>query len=123
MTDVLRKEITPGSSIVLDGIEFRLTLPVRAVLAFKQRTGIDLFNPGVEVSKAETTENIVGLFHAMIGQSQPEITFDRLTDIIDLGNIAQVRAAVMECVASYLPDKRTREEGEESPNAETAPVS
>lgn len=120
MTDILQMEITPGSSVTLHGKEYRLTLPVRAVLVFKQRTGIDLFNLGEESTRAaESTENVIALFHAMLGKNHPDVTFDEVTDLVDLGNMAAVRTAVLACIASYLPDRRKAEEEDEAPNAAT----
>lgn len=119
MTDNLTREINAGSAVTLHGSEYRLTLPVRAVLAFKQRTGVDLFNLEKDHGPAETTENMLALFHCMIAEHHPEVTFDDVTLLVDLGNIRQTRQAVIACIVSYLPPEEKASEGE-LPNVETA---
>lgn len=118
MTDDLQKEITPGAAVTLHGRTFRLTLPVRAVLVFKKETGIDLFNLGDKTEESESTENIVRLFHSMLVEHHPEVTFDEVTLLADLGNMPFLRTAVLECIASYLPAPR-KDQREKLPNGET----
>jgi hypothetical protein len=125
MSDVLTREVTPGSSVTLHGKEYKLTLPVRAVLLFKERTGVDLFALDKEgaAAGADSTENNVKLFHAMLCEHHPEVSFSEVTTLLDFGNFRKAQLAILECMASYLPRKEEeKKDGAELPNVEPAPV-
>lgn len=121
MTDELANEITPPVAITISGKDYQLSFAsMRSVLAFKQKTGRNLFTAEgwKGLRPAEDPESCVAFFWASLQQFHKEVSYEQATDMLSFKNLAQVFAKCEEAAIAALPKR----EETAVPNAEGQPA-
>jgi len=83
--------------------ERTLKFAMRGMLAFEDKTGIDVFK-GFDMGAMSSKEKITLLWACLLHDDH-ELDFDYLTDLVDLNNIAEVIKAVAECIIGSVPTR------------------
>jgi len=83
--------------------ERHLRLTLRGMLAFEEKTGINLFQ-GFDISKLSLHQTTVLIWACLIHEDK-KLTFDNFIDIIDLTNINKIADAVAKCIVESVPGK------------------
>jgi hypothetical protein len=119
-TDVLQQEIAPGVKLTLAGIEYLLTFPLKAVIAFKQKTGVSLFNfdQWKEIDPKINPDFFLTALWAAVHTKHPDVTEEQLAEVVDFSNAASIERALVETLKSYFPKPKDAE-GEVDPNGQT----
>ena len=98
--------------------ERHLSLKLRGMLLYEEMTGKSLLR-GFDM-KSLSTKEMAALFWACLIHEDKTLTFEQFKDIVDLGDIQGMTAAVAQCIVESFPDK---EKSTEPPLANLRPGS
>ena len=81
--------------------ERTLKLTMRGMLAFEEKTNINLFK-GMDIANMSLKELSTLLWVCLIHEDK-ELRFDDFTDLVDLTNIVELTTKVTECITESFP--------------------
>src|ERR1700727_636616 len=103
---LLDNEITPPVTIKLAKKEYRLDFSMASVLAFKAKTGRNVFTPegwqGFNLK--DDPEAIVAFFWAALQTYHPELTFDAVLRMANFRNMKSISEACEQALQVYMPE-------------------
>jgi hypothetical protein len=104
--ELLSDEITPPVTIKLGKKEYRLDFSMASVLAFKQKTGRNVFTPEgwSGFNLRDDPEAILAFFWAALLTYHPEITFEQVSRLANFRNMKTISEACEKALAVYLPE-------------------
>lgn len=118
MTDVLQQEIAPGVKLTLGAVDYELTLPLSAVIRYKQKTGDNLFNPAHWSRIDDDPERLLSLLWVAVQEKQPGTKLDDIEPLVNIGSAPQITTAIIQLLRSYFPKPKEEAEGEVDPNGQ-----
>jgi len=95
--------------------ERTLKFAMRGMLAFEDKTGIDVFK-GFDMASMSSKEKLTLLWACLLHEDH-ELDFDYLTDLVDLNNIAPAFKAVVDCIIESAPKREDTSPLVETPQA------
>jgi hypothetical protein len=113
---LLETEISGAPVIItLAGKSYRLAYPIAAVIAYKQRTGDNLFQPESwnRISPGEDPERFLACLWAGLRTHHPELTEQQLSGLVDFSNAVELTLAVTRALVSCFPRAKEEDEGAE----------
>lgn len=87
-------------TVILDK-ERHLRLTMRGMLAFEEKTGINIFK-GFDFSNI-SLKDFTALLWACLLHEDKELKFDDFTDLVDLSNLTPLAEAVTQCIVESVP--------------------
>lgn len=116
--DILDEEITPSVDITLGKKTYKLALSMASILAYKQKTGRNIFTPEgwKKFSVREDPESVIAFFWAALQTYHPELTFEHVTRMANFKNMGQISRKCNETLEVFMPPKP--EGAEENPQTE-----
>ena len=119
--DILDEELTPSVLIKLGKREYRIAFTMASVLAFKQKTGRNMFTQEgwTNFSLRDDPEAVLAFFWAALQTYYPEITFDQVARMANFKNMKLISEKCEEALKIYTQDD---DAGEQKPAAETQSV-
>jgi hypothetical protein len=120
MQDVLEQElIGKPVTVTLGGCEYKLSFRLRAIILYKQKTGDNLFLPKTwpMIAPAQDPERFLACLWAGLQRHHPEMTIEKLEDLIDFSNSAEVVEAIARALTAHFPKRQE----DSDPNASAAP--
>jgi hypothetical protein len=122
--DVLDDEITPSVLLTLGKKEYRLAFPMGAVLAFKAKTGRNIFT--VEgwnnFSLHDDPEAILAFFWAALQTYQPEITYEKAGRLANFGNMKLITDKCEEALRVFMPKPEAEADPTPEPTTEARSI-
>jgi hypothetical protein len=106
MTDVLTQAITPAVDLTLNGKTYSLAFPLSAVLKYKGKTGDNLFNVKHWSRIDEDPERLIAALWAGVSLKHPEMTYEEVSKLVDIGTAIPITQALGECLASFFPEPK-----------------
>jgi hypothetical protein len=103
--EMLEDEITPHVVITLGKKDYRLAFSMGAVLAFKQKTGRNMFvQSGWDgFNLKEDPESILAFFWSALQTFHPEITYEKAGRMANFSNMGLISQKCNEALTAYLP--------------------
>jgi hypothetical protein len=104
--ELLSDEITPPVTIKLARKEYRLDFSMASVLAFKSRTGRNVFTPEgwTGFNLKDDPEAIVAFFWAALQTYHPDLTFDAVLRMANFRNMGMISRKCEEALQVYMPE-------------------
>ena len=124
MNDALQKELAKPGIITLGGQQYSFAFPMGAILAYKDKTGDNLFQleNWKKINPAEDPERFLfclwaGLHRYDFEQHKlvPSLTVDEISAVVDFANVKDLAQAIGDTLNSYFPKSESAD-----PNAVTA---
>lgn len=106
MTDqALKQELARSVPVTIAGKEYQLAFPIRAVIAYKQKTGDSLFllENWKKIDPEADPERFLACLWAGLQTYQPDVTLDQLGLLVDFSNAVPIAIAIAESLTSYFP--------------------
>jgi hypothetical protein len=117
--DMLDSEFCPSVTIKLGKKEFRLAFTMASVLAFKAKTGRNMFTleGWSNFSLRDDPEAVLAFFWAALQTYHPQITFDEVLRMANFGNMKLISEKCEEALQVHMP-KSESDVGEGTPTTE-----
>jgi hypothetical protein len=103
--ELLDEEICPSVKIQLGTKEYRLAFSMGSVLAFKARTGRNMFvQSGWDgFNLKDDPDSILAFFWSALQTFHPEITYEKAGRMANFGNMSLISQRCNEALTAYLP--------------------
>lgn len=114
--DILDQEITPSVPITLGKKTYKLAFSMAAVLAFKQKTGRNMFSAEgwTGFNLRDDPDSICAFFWAALQTFHPEITYEQALRMANFSNMRLISDKCDEALKVFFPTPEPKEEQAEA---------
>ena len=112
MNDALRNELAKPGKLTLDGQQYPFAFPMGAILAYKEKTGDNLFQleNWKKINPAEDPERFLYCLWAGLHRYDqeehklvPALSVDAIAAVVDFANVKDLAQAIGDTLNSYFP--------------------
>ena len=86
--------------------ERRLSLKLRGMILYEETTGKSFLH-GFDMKELSTRE-LTALTWACLIHDDPELTFDAVQDMVDVGQLTELSKAVARCIVESFPEEKRK---------------
>jgi hypothetical protein len=117
--ELLDEEICPSVTITIGKKDYRLAFSMASVLAFKEKTGRNMFVKAGwdKFNLRDDPDSILAFFWAALQTFHGDLTYARVSRMANFGNMGLIADKCNEALTVFLPKP---EEGETDPKKEPA---
>jgi hypothetical protein len=103
--EMLDAEICPSVTITLGKKEYRLAFSMASVLAFKQKTGRNMFVPTGwdKFNLRDDPDAILSFFWAALQTYHPNISYEQCGRMANFGNMSLITDKCNEALMAFMP--------------------